>query len=131
MTTKVARQIETLFAGGSAAGLADAQLLDRFAADRDEAAFAALVSRHGPMVLTVCRQLLGDHQHAEDAFQAVFFVLAKKARSIRDPDRLSPWLHGVLQSGRRGRPGPAWPGCGPPRGNGASIARGWSVAIRN
>ncbi len=54
-----------------------------------------MVSRHGPMVLDVCRQLLGDLHHAEDAFQAVFFVLARKARSIRDPDLLGNWLYGV------------------------------------
>ena len=60
-----------------------------------EAAFAALVARHGPMVLGVCRQLLGDAHHAEDAFQAVFLVLARKARSIRDPDLLGNWLYGV------------------------------------
>ena len=51
--------------------------------------------RHGPMVLDVCRQLLGDRHHAEDAFQAVFLVLARKARSIRDPDLLGNWLYGV------------------------------------
>ena len=67
-----------------------------------EAAFAALVARHGPMVLGVCRQLLGDHQHAEDAFQAVFLVLARKARSIRDPDLLGNWLYGVaLRTARK------------------------------
>ena len=60
-----------------------------------EAAFAALVGRHGPMVLGVCRQFLGDAQHAEDAFQAVFLVLAQKARAIRDPDLLGNWLYGV------------------------------------
>src|SRR5262245_28016797 len=94
----VARQIESLFDGGSVAGLTDRQLLERFNARRDatgEAAFAALVSRHGPMVLRVCRQLLGDLHHAEDALQAVFLVLAHKARSIHDPDLLTNWLYGV------------------------------------
>ncbi len=62
---------------------------------RDEAAFAAMVARHGPMVLGVCRQILDDHHLAEDAFQAVFLVLARKARSIRDPDLLGNWLYGV------------------------------------
>ena len=83
----VVRQIESLFDGGSVAGLTDRQLLERFTADRDaagEAAFAALVRRHGPMVLHICHQLLGDRHDAEDAFQAVFLVLAK-AGSIRDP----------------------------------------------
>ena len=69
-----------------------------------EAAFAALVARHGPMVLDVCRQLLGDRHHAEDAFQAVFLVLARKARSIRDPDLLGNWLYGVaLRTARKAR----------------------------
>jgi RNA polymerase sigma factor (sigma-70 family) len=91
----LARQLGSLFAGGSAAGLSDRQLLERFAAARDEDAFAALVDRHGAMVLGVCRQLLGDAQHAEDAFQATFLVLARKARSIRDPEVLGNWLYGV------------------------------------
>jgi RNA polymerase sigma factor (sigma-70 family) len=95
----VVRQLGALFEGGSMAGLSDRQLLERYAAGgRDpagEAAFAALVGRHGPMVLGVCRQLLGDVQHAEDAFQAVFLVQAQKARSIRDPNLLGNWLYGV------------------------------------
>ena len=98
-SASVVRQLGSLFEGGSVAGLSDRQLLERFTAGgRDpagEAAFAALVARHGPMVLGVCRQLLGDVQHAEDAFQAVFLVLAQKARSIRDPDLLGNWLYGV------------------------------------
>src|ERR1700733_9258576 len=94
----VVLRIESLFDGGSVAGLSDGQLLERFTSRRDasgEAAFAALVSRHGPMVFDVCRQLLGDRHHAEDAFQAVFMVLARRARSVRDPDLLSNWLYGV------------------------------------
>jgi RNA polymerase sigma factor (sigma-70 family) len=95
----VVRQIESLFEGGSMAGLSDGQLLERYTAGgreaAGEAAFAALVARHGPMVLGVCRQLLGDMQHAEDTFQAVFVVLARKAGSIRDPDLLGNWLYGV------------------------------------
>ena len=94
----IVRQIESLFEGGSVAGLTDRQLLERFTARRDaagDAAFVALVTRYGPMVLHVCRPLLGDRHHAEDAFQAVFLVLARKARSIRDPDLLGPWLYGV------------------------------------
>ena len=90
-TGSVGRQIESLFDGSSVAGLTDRQLLERFTARRDagaEVAFAALVTRHGPMVLGICRQILGDRHHAEDAFQAVFLVLARKARSIRDPDLL-------------------------------------------
>ena len=97
-SASLARQLGSLFEGGSAAGLSDRQLLERFIARRepaDEAAFAAIVARHGPMVLGVCRQLLGDHHHAEDAFQADFLVLAAQARSIRDPDLLGTWLYGV------------------------------------
>jgi RNA polymerase sigma factor (sigma-70 family) len=94
----ISRHLESLFQGSSVAGLSDRQLLDRFTAARDpagEAAFAALVARHGPMVLNICRQLLGDHHHAEDSFQAVFLVLARRAPSIRDPDLLGNWLYGV------------------------------------
>ena len=97
-TGYVARQLGTLFQSGSAAGLSDRQLLERYSARRDdagEAAFAALVARHGPMVLGVCRQLLDDRHHAEDAFQATFLVLARKASSLRDPDLLGNWLYGV------------------------------------
>jgi RNA polymerase sigma factor (sigma-70 family) len=73
----------------------DADLLDRFARLRDEEAFAALVSRHGPMVLGACRRVLGDAHAAEDACQAVFLVLARKAGSVRQPDALAGWLYGV------------------------------------
>ena len=94
----VVRQIEALFDGRSVAGLSNRQLLDRFTARRDaaaESAFAALVFRHGPLVLGVCTELLHDRQHAEDAFQAVFLILARKAHSIRDADLLGNWLYGV------------------------------------
>jgi RNA polymerase sigma factor (sigma-70 family) len=97
-TGSIIRQIESLFDGGSIAGLSDGQLLERFNTRREssrESAFAALVTRHGPMVLRVCRQILGDRDHAEDAFQAVFLVLARKADSLRDPDLLGAWLYGV------------------------------------
>jgi len=91
-------QIESLYEGCSVTGLTDRQLLERFTARRDaagEAAFAALVARHGPMVLGVCHRFLGDRHHAEDAFQAVFLVLARKALSIRDPNLVGTWLYGV------------------------------------
>ena len=77
------------------ADLADPHLLERFVSARDEAAFAVLVRRHGPMVLGVCRRLLHDTHEAEDAFQATFLVLAHKARSIGRPESLGAWLHGV------------------------------------
>jgi RNA polymerase sigma factor (sigma-70 family) len=79
-------------AGG---GLTDAQLLSRFIAARDESSFAALVRRHGPMVLGVCRRLLHDFHHAEDAFQATFLVLARKAASVAKREAVVSWLYGV------------------------------------
>ncbi len=108
MTTSVAHHLGALFEGGSTAGLSDRQLIERFVNGREslaaEAAFSALVARHGPMVLGICQQLLGDRHHAEDAFQAVFFVLARRARSVRDPDLLSHWLYGVaLRTARKAR----------------------------
>src|SRR5262245_51588412 len=72
----------------------DGQLLERFVADQDEAAFAELVRRHGPMVLRVCQRGL-QAQDAEDAFQATFIVLARKAAKISPPDLLPNWLYGV------------------------------------
>ncbi|MBA4187152.1 MAG: hypothetical protein C0467_03955 [Planctomycetaceae bacterium] len=73
----------------------DAELLSRYRNLRDQEAFGSLVRRHGPMVLGVCRRVLRDAHAADDAFQATFLVLAKKANEVRPPDRLAPWLHGV------------------------------------
>ena len=73
----------------------DGQLLEGFLVGRDETAFAALVRRHGPMVLGVCRRLLNHMQDAEDAFQATFLVLVKRAASVVPRDRVGNWLYGV------------------------------------
>jgi RNA polymerase sigma factor (sigma-70 family) len=91
----VVRTIRRLAATLPAAQLSDAQFLERFAGQRDEAAFAALVRRHGPLVLGVCRRVLRDWHDAEDAFQATFITLARQAGSLRRPESLGPWLHGV------------------------------------
>jgi RNA polymerase sigma factor (sigma-70 family) len=87
--------ISRLFRAGAAAGLSDAQLLERFLLCHDEAAFAALVERHGPMVLAACRRVLNDPHDAQDAFQATFLVLVRKAGAIRKRESIAHWLHGV------------------------------------
>jgi RNA polymerase sigma factor (sigma-70 family) len=75
--------------------LPDARLLTRFVVRGDEAAFATLVHRHGPLVLGVCRRVLRDRHAADDAFQATFLLLARKAGSLARPELLANWLHGV------------------------------------
>jgi len=92
--------IAVLFGEGSATGMTDEQLVERFVSERDAAAeyaFQALVQRHGPMVLSVCKHSLRDLHDAEDAFQATFLVLARRAASLRVPAKLGPWLHGVAR----------------------------------
>src|SRR5215471_7213856 len=76
-------------------GLSDSQLLERFARERDEAAFEVLVWRHGPMVLGVGRRVLGNLHDAEDVLQATFLALVRQARSIGRRESLGPWLHKV------------------------------------
>jgi len=73
----------------------DAHLLERFGTHQDEVAFSLLMQRHGPMVLGVCRRLLSDVHDAEDAFQATFLVLVRKANTLRRPEQLGNWLYGV------------------------------------
>src|SRR5437773_2234678 len=80
---------------GSMEEQTDAQLLKRFASHHDQGAFAVLVKRHGPMVLAVCRRVLHDSHAADDAFQATFMVLVRKAGSLTRPELLGNWLYGV------------------------------------
>ncbi len=97
-TGAIGRQLGILFNLGAIGELTDGQLLERFATQGGEAAelaFAALVERHGPMVLRVCRNTLRDPNDVQDAFQATFLVLVKKARSLWVRDSLGPWLHRV------------------------------------
>src|SRR5262245_21700666 len=77
------------------AGVSDGQMLESFVRRHDEVAFAAIVRLHGPMVLGVCRRVIGNHHDAEDAFQSTFLVLARKAASISPREKLANWLHGV------------------------------------
>jgi RND family efflux transporter MFP subunit len=94
----VLRQLQLLFNLGTVANLTDGQLLERFATRRDEssdAAFAAIMERHGPMVQRVCRSILIDPEDAQDAFQATFLVLIRRAHELWVHDSLGPWLHRV------------------------------------
>src|SRR5262245_23671029 len=75
--------------------LTDRELLDKFAEQSDAAAFETLVRRHGPMVLGVCRRVLRDARDAEDAFQATFLVLVRRAASLRRRELVGNWLYGV------------------------------------
>jgi RNA polymerase sigma factor (sigma-70 family) len=94
LTATLLGHVRHLLAGPSAA-LSDHQLLERFTHGRDEQAFAALMQRHAPLVLGVCRRVLHHEHDAEDAFQATFLALARNAASIRKGDSLSSWLHSV------------------------------------
>jgi RNA polymerase sigma factor (sigma-70 family) len=91
----VVRQYERLLEPGTVAGLTESEVVSRFAESGDPVAFEAIIRRHGPMVFSLCRQILRDANDVDDAFQATFLVLVKKARTLRAPERLGPWLHGV------------------------------------
>src|SRR5437868_4165925 len=97
-TSRLRRVLQTLHRATlppEDAALTDGQLLASYVRSREEAAFAALVRRHGPMVWGVCRRILPSHQDAEDAFQATFLVLVRKAASIQQKDKVANWLYGV------------------------------------
>ncbi len=112
-TSPVLRQLRKVALGALGSGLSDGQLLRTFLSDRDECAFEALVRRHGPMVMGVCRRVLGNAHDAEDAFQASFLVLVRKATTLARREIVGDWLHGVayrtalkartLQAKRRGK----------------------------
>jgi RNA polymerase sigma factor (sigma-70 family) len=93
----VVSQIRFLAVRRESGGPSDAELVERFLAHREETAFASLVQRHGPMVLGVCRRLLDDEHDAEDAFQATFLVLFRKAPTLRPRSCVGPWLYGVAR----------------------------------
>jgi RNA polymerase sigma factor (sigma-70 family) len=92
----ILRQLRRV-AAGPVAGRPDADLLRQFVRARDEAAFAELVRRHGPLVWGVCARLLADRHAAEDAFQATFLVLARRAASVGRPAAVGCWLYGVAR----------------------------------
>lgn len=94
-TGSMARGLSGLFEGGTLSGMREGQLLDRFRDTRDERAFATLVGRYGPMVRGVLRAMRVEEDAIDDAFQATFLVLARRAGGIRDPERLGAWLYGV------------------------------------
>ena len=97
-SNRVHRQVYRLFQLGVTGAITDAQLLAWFASAQDdagEAAFEELMFRHGPMVFRVCRSVLRDTSDAEDAFQAVFLILAYRAKSIRRGASVASWLFGV------------------------------------
>jgi RNA polymerase sigma factor (sigma-70 family) len=103
-TSEVIEHLRGVVLRHEGAGLTDGQLLECFVSRREEAALAALVERHGPMVWGVCRRVLRHHHDAEDAFQATFLVLVRKAASIAPREKVANWLYGVAhQTARKAR----------------------------
>ena len=97
-TSALIHGVQTLFQSGAIGQQTDGALLGRFRERRDETAepaFAALVERHGPMVLRVCRSVLRNEHDAQDAFQATFMILVRRAASVRDRESIGSWLYGV------------------------------------
>src|SRR5713101_4129293 len=94
-TATILRHIRNLLVTQAARESSDSKLLDRFKVHREEQAFAALLQRHGGLVWGVCRHILRNEHDAEDAFQATFLVLARRAGTIRKGESLASWLYGV------------------------------------
>ena len=95
LTAHTAFQIARVFRDGTLVGMSDRETLERFVERNDEMAFEAILTRHGAMVRNVCRQILFDPHDVDDAVQAVFLVLVRKAKSIRIDESLGPWLYSV------------------------------------
>src|SRR5436305_3282710 len=91
----IARYLRRMLGSDAAGGLSDAELLERFVAQRDEAAFEVLVWRHGPKVLGICRRVLRHEHDAEDAFQATFLMLVRSAGSVGRGEAVGSWLYRV------------------------------------
>jgi Sigma-70 region 2 len=119
----VLRQLRQVIRPEEISGISDAQLLRRWVAQRDEAAFEILLWRHGPMVLDVCRRILRDSHRAEDAFQATFLTLTRKAGSIGNAEALDAIRSGSSRASARIE----WPWRKASRMAGRQWCRGWGV----
>ena len=95
LNAHAAVQVARVFRDGTLTGMSDRQVLERFVEHRDETAFEAILYRHGAMVRNVCKQMLFDPHDVDDAVQAVFLVLVRRARFIRIEGSLGPWLYAV------------------------------------